>query len=77
MVSGRIKAEDSPLKHAPHTSRVVSADKWDRKYSRERAAFPPGSAPLGVKYWPSVGRVDNVHGDRNLICSCPPVEDFE
>jgi glycine dehydrogenase len=77
VVAGRVKAEDSPLKHAPHTSRVVSGDKWDRKYSRERAAFPPGSAPLGVKYWPSVGRVDNVHGDRNLVCSCPPVDFFE
>jgi glycine dehydrogenase len=77
VVSGKVKAEDSPLKHAPHTSKVVLADKWDRKYSRERAAFPPGSAPLGVKYWPHVGRVDNVHGDRNLVCSCPPVEAFE
>jgi glycine dehydrogenase len=77
VVSGRVKAEDSPLKHAPHTSRSVISDKWDRKYSREQAAFPPGSAPLGVKYWPHVGRVDNVHGDRNLVCSCPPVEAFE
>lgn len=77
VVSGKIKAEDSPLKHAPHSSRVIASDQWDRKYSRERAAFPPHSSPNGVKYWPHVGRIDNAYGDRNLICSCPPVSDFE
>lgn len=77
VASGRIKVEDSPLKHAPHPSSVVCTDKWDRKYSRDTAAFPPYSAPLGVKYWPTVGRIDNVHGDRNLVCSCPPMSDYE
>jgi glycine dehydrogenase len=64
--------DDNPLKHAPHTSAVVADDGWDRPYSREVAAFPVSSLKRG-KYWPSVGRVDNVHGDRNLFCSCVPV----
>ncbi|CAI5701039.1 hypothetical protein KXD40_008622 [Peronospora effusa] len=79
VVTGAIAVKDSPLKHAPHTVDQVSASVWDRKYSREQGAFP---APwhLGGKnktYWPSVGRVDNVHGDRNLVCSCPPLSDYE
>jgi glycine dehydrogenase len=76
VLEGRVKPEDSPLHHAPHTAKVVTADVWDRKYSRAQAAYP-APPPLGVKYWPSVGRVDNVQGDRNLVCSCPPVEAFE
>uniref|UniRef100_A0AAV1T3F7 Glycine cleavage system P protein n=1 Tax=Peronospora matthiolae TaxID=2874970 RepID=A0AAV1T3F7_9STRA len=79
VATGVIAVEDSPLKHAPHTVDVVTADVWDRKYSREQGAFP---APwhLGGKnksFWPSVGRIDNVHGDRNLVCSCPPLSDYE
>jgi glycine dehydrogenase len=77
VITGRIKTEDSPLKHAPHTSRVVTQEVWNQKYTRQRAAFPPHSAPRGVKYWPHVGRVDNVHGDRNLICTCLPVSEYE
>ena len=75
VASGKVKAEDSPLRHAPHTAAVIASDKWDRAYSRQQGAFfvPP---PLGVKYWPSVGRVDHVLGDRNLVCACPPVEAF-
>jgi glycine dehydrogenase len=72
---GEIKAEDSPLRHAPHTADVVISDKWNRKYSREQAVFP-APPPLGVKYWPSVGRVDSVFGDRNLVCACPTVEEL-
>jgi glycine dehydrogenase len=64
--------DDNPLKHAPHTAAVVADDDWKRPYSREVAAFPVSSLKRG-KYWPSVGRVDNVHGDRNLFCSCVPV----
>jgi glycine dehydrogenase len=64
--------DDNPLKHAPHTSAVVADDGWDRPYSREIAVFPVPSLKRG-KYWPSVARVDNVHGDRNLFCSCVPV----
>ena len=71
---GEISAEDSPLRHAPHTVNDLVAD-WDRKYSREAACFPPGAFRVD-KYWPPVGRVDNVHGDRNLICTCPPLSDY-
>ncbi len=71
---GEITAEASPLRHAPHTVEDLVAD-WDRAYSREQGCFPPGSFRVD-KYWPPVGRVDNVHGDRNLICTCPPVSDY-
>ncbi|MDO8883963.1 MAG: aminomethyl-transferring glycine dehydrogenase [Pseudotabrizicola sp.] len=71
---GEISAEDSPLRHAPHTVNDLVAD-WDRKYSREAGCFPPGSFRVD-KYWPPIGRVDNVYGDRNLICTCPPVESY-
>jgi len=66
---------DNPLKNAPHTSAVVTASEWSHGYSRERAAFP-ASWCRHNKFWPSVGRVDNAYGDRNLVCTCPPVEDF-
>jgi glycine dehydrogenase len=66
---------DNPLKNAPHTSAVVTASEWSHGYSRERAAFP-ASWCRSNKFWPSVGRVDNAYGDRNLVCTCPPVEDF-
>ncbi|TMW60921.1 hypothetical protein Poli38472_000963 [Pythium oligandrum] len=77
--SGKIAAADSPLKHAPHTIDVVTAADWNRKYSRQQAAFPAAWQQGGKNkmYWPSVGRVDNVHGDRNLVCSCPPLTDYE
>ncbi|MFW2512692.1 aminomethyl-transferring glycine dehydrogenase [Demequina sp. SO4-13] len=72
---GDIAAGDSPLRHAPHTADAVVADGWDRAYPREQAAFPvPGLRQ--DKYWPPVSRVDNVHGDRHLVCSCPPVEAY-
>jgi glycine dehydrogenase len=71
---GEISAEDSPLRHAPHTVEDLVAD-WTRKYPREQGCFPPGAFRVD-KYWPPVGRVDNVFGDRNLICICPPVESY-
>jgi glycine dehydrogenase len=72
VVQGRISADDSPLTNAPHTMDMVTAADWKMKYSREKAAFP--AARVGEnKFWPTVGRVDNVYGDRNLVCSCPPV----
>jgi len=77
VVQGRIAVDDSPLKLAPHTMDMISSDKWDRKYSRNVAAFPAPWVNYASKYWPTVGRVDNVHGDRNLICSCPPLSDYE
>ncbi|MFM9058221.1 MAG: aminomethyl-transferring glycine dehydrogenase [Planctomycetaceae bacterium] len=70
--AGEWPQEDNPLKHAPHTAAAVATTAWSRPYSRETAAFPvPGLDRR--KYWPPVGRVDNVHGDRNLFCSCVPV----
>jgi len=64
--------DNNPLKHAPHTAAAISAEDWDRPYAREIAVFPV-AALKRRKYWPSVARVDNVHGDRNLFCSCVPV----
>lgn len=72
--AGEISAADSPLRHAPHTVNDLVAD-WDRKYSREAGCFPPGAFRVD-KYWPPIGRVDNVYGDRNLVCTCPPVESY-
>ncbi len=71
---GEISAEASPLRHAPHTVNDLVAD-WDRAYSREAGCFPPGAFRVD-KYWPPVGRVDNVFGDRNLVCTCPPLESY-
>ncbi len=73
---GDIAHEDSPLAHAPHTAAALMGASWDRKYSREQAAFPNQAARID-KYWPPVGRIDNVYGDRNLMCSCPPISDYE
>jgi len=69
---GEWPPDDNPLKRAPHTALAATADSWARPYSREEAAFPV-PALRRRKYWPPVGRVDNVHGDRNLFCSCVPV----
>lgn len=71
---GEISSTDSPLRHAPHTVEDLVAD-WTRAYPREQGCFPPGAFRVD-KYWPPVGRVDNVFGDRNLICTCPPVESY-
>jgi glycine dehydrogenase len=68
--------EDNPLKNAPHTARALLASDWPHAYSREEAAYP-ASAPRQGKYWPPVGRVDNVYGDRNLFCSCVPTSELE
>ncbi len=70
--SGALPRDDNPLKHAPHTIEAVSADAWSHAYPRERAAFPADHLRRR-KFWPSVGRVDNPFGDRNLVCSCPSV----
>jgi glycine cleavage system P protein (glycine dehydrogenase) len=72
---GRWKVEESPLRHAPHTASAVIAAEWNRPYSREQGAFP---APWvrASKYWPTVGRIDNTYGDRNLVCTCPPMESY-
>jgi glycine dehydrogenase len=72
---GEIDRENNVLKNAPHTARQIASDKWEHSYSREQAAFP---APWTHehKFWPAVARIDNVYGDRNLFCSCPPIEQF-
>jgi len=75
IASGKIASADSPLKHAPHTMDMVTAKDWDRKYSRTVAAFPSPWVKAN-KFWPTTGRIDNVYGDRNLVCSCPPLEDY-
>jgi glycine dehydrogenase len=72
---GRWKIEASPLRHAPHTVHDIADDTWARAYSRAEGCFPAGTSRTD-KYWCPVGRVDNVYGDRNLVCSCPPVADY-
>ena len=76
---GQIIVEDSPLRFAPHTSSDLMQNDWDRKYSRTTGAFPSGvDLELGSrgKYWPTVGRIDGVYGDRNLVCSCLPISEL-
>ncbi|HET7402894.1 MAG TPA: aminomethyl-transferring glycine dehydrogenase, partial [Usitatibacter sp.] len=68
--------EDNALRNAPHTAAVVAADAWKHAYTREHAAYPVATLRQD-KYWPPVGRADNVYGDRNLVCSCPPMSDYE
>ena len=80
---GEWPQEDNPLKHAPHTAASLLKDEWKHAYARDvGAAVLPGSGPgagsrLHAKYWPPVGRVDNVYGDRNLFCSCVPMSAYE
>ena len=73
--TGVADRENNVLRHAPHTAREIASDTWNRPYSREQAAFP-ASWVLERKFWPPVGRIDNVWGDRNLVCTCDPIEDF-
>jgi glycine dehydrogenase len=73
---GRAGRDNNVLKNAPHTAQAVSASEWDRSYRREEGAYP---APWvrRHKFWPPVARIDNTYGDRNLVCSCPPMSDYE
>ncbi|RDZ27804.1 aminomethyl-transferring glycine dehydrogenase [Lysobacter silvisoli] len=73
---GKLDREDNPLKHAPHTATAVSASEWTHAYPRELAAFPLPGLKL-VKYWPPVARVDNVYGDKNVMCACIPVDAYK
>jgi glycine dehydrogenase len=75
VANGESDKANNPLKHAPHTAKVVCADEWTRPYSRETAAFPDRFTRAS-KFWPAVGRVDNVYGDRNLVCSCVGMEAY-
>lgn len=72
---GKADKENNVIKNAPHTSKLVVADKWEKPYSREKAAYPLNWVREN-KFWPSVARVDNAYGDRNLICSCAPIESY-
>jgi len=76
VAAGTWPLEDSPLRQSPHTAASVTADEWTHPYGRERAAYPLPGLRRG-KYWPPVRRIDGARGDRNLVCSCPPVEAFE
>ncbi|MBX2915573.1 MAG: aminomethyl-transferring glycine dehydrogenase [Cyclobacteriaceae bacterium] len=73
---GKADKENNVLKHAPHTAAVITADEWTRPYSRQKAAYPLAFVKE-AKFWPSVSRVDNAYGDRNLVCSCLPLEEYE
>lgn len=84
VIDGKVAVEESALRHAPHTIGAIAGTEWERSYSRERGAFPatytgliPGEL-IGMrgKYWPTTGRIDGAYGDRNLVCSCPPIEAF-
>jgi glycine dehydrogenase len=72
---GRVPRDNNLLSHAPHPMQVIASDVWDRPYSRERAAFPT-QATREYKFWPTVSRIDGAWGDRNLVCVCPPVEEY-
>ena len=76
VIDGTFDKNDNPLKNAPHTAERIVLEDWSNSYSREEAVYP---APWlkGHKYWPTVGRVNNAFGDRNLVCTCPPIEDYE
>ena len=84
VIDGKIAIEDSALRHAPHTALTVVTSEWDRKYSRESGGYPvaldglvPGeSIGSRMKYWPPVSRIDGAHGDRNLVCSCLPIDAY-
>ncbi len=73
--AGDMDAENNPLKNAPHTVEDLVSD-WDRPYTRKQGCFPPGAFRVD-KYWPPVNRIDNVYGDRNLVCTCPPLESYQ
>ncbi len=75
VLTGQADAKNNILKHAPHTASVITADVWDRPYSRQRAAYPL-TYVQDAKFWPTVSRVDNAYGDRNLVCSCLPMEAY-
>lgn len=75
VITGQVDAKDNVLKHAPHTQSILTADEWNRPYSRSKAAYPLHWVRAN-KFWPSVSRVNNTHGDRNLVCTCEPIESY-
>ena len=77
VVENKYHKTDNPLKNAPHTLEFVMKPEWNHSYTREEAAFPLKAVRSRGKFWPTVSRIDNAYGDRNLICTCPPLSDYE
>ena len=77
IASGEVDAKDNVLTNAPHTIAEITANEWDHPYSREQAAYPLPYLREGLKFWPAVGRVDDGYGDRNFVCTCPPIEAYQ
>ncbi len=75
VVTGKADKKNNLLKNAPHTAEVIMSSEWMYPYSREEAAYPRAWVK-DKKFWPSVSRIDNVYGDRNLVCACPPIDDY-
>ena len=76
IAKGEMDAENNVLRNSPHPLHLITSDNWDFPYTREKAAYPIAYLKGGNKFWASIGRVDNAQGDRNLICTCPPIEDY-
>jgi glycine dehydrogenase len=76
IVTGTADPQDNVLKNAPHTAAEALADNWSHPYSREKAVYPLPYLRAN-KFWPAVARIDNAYGDRNLVCTCPPLEEYE
>lgn len=74
--NGKADKKNNVLKNAPHTLQALMSTEWNHPYSREKAAFPVSSLKVKGKFWPAVGRIDNVHGDINLNCTCPPISNY-
>ena len=77
VADGALDRKDNPLKHSPHTVADIAAESWNFKHTREEAAFPVAGLKDGSKYWPPVNRIDQVYGDRNLVCACPPLDAYK
>jgi glycine dehydrogenase len=75
IAAGKLAVEDSPLRHAPHTAYQITKEDWSRPYTRQQGAYPVAGL-REAKYWPPVGRIDHQYGDRNIMCSCPPIESY-
>merc|ERR1712212_215140 len=75
--TGKIDKLNNPVKRPPHTLQQIFSSAWDRPYPREEAAFPAPCVRSDSKLWPSVGRIDDSYGDKNLVCTCPPMEAYE
>ena len=76
IVQGKIDMNDNPLKNSPHTAEEIAEENWNHPYSREKAVFPYSSCKEN-KFWPAVNRINNAYGDRNLVCSCVPIENYQ